>query len=81
MYSSRCPNCGKEFIHDLIPNEASGRRHSADSLMRLCGCAKCEMCGKFGAKHVRDPYDYDILDEENYRWLCDECCQQRADDI
>lgn len=42
----------------------------------------CEMCGTTeNVKHVVDPYLEEVTDEVLERDLCDECYQQRKDDI
>jgi len=36
-------------------------------------------CTRMGTWRV-DPYRQELYDEENYEFLCDECCQKRCDD-
>ena len=42
---------------------------------------RCEMCGKKDASYVEDPYDADVYNEHNMRWLCDDCYQELCWDI
>jgi hypothetical protein len=41
---------------------------------------RCETCGE-GATWRIDPFDKEIHGEINWRWLCDDHYQARADDI
>lgn len=41
----------------------------------------CECCGSELADYVPDPYDYDINNTVNYRWLCSHCYESIAGDI
>lgn len=41
----------------------------------------CERCGETPAQYVRDPYAWDVNDELIYGWWCDQCLQERSDDI
>jgi hypothetical protein len=44
---------------------------------------KCEYCGKEDdtVRDRFDPYDYEINDIKREIVICDDCYQQRADDI
>ncbi len=41
----------------------------------------CEMCGCETAELQTDPFLLEIHGDDTPRWLCEECCQQRRDDI
>jgi hypothetical protein len=34
---------------------------------------KCEICGSSKADYVDDPYDLEIHNKHNKRWLCSKC--------
>ena len=42
---------------------------------------KCDDCGAPGAEYTTCPYAEEINDEEIWLWLCDDCYQERCDDI
>ena len=43
---------------------------------------ECEDCGTVRNVHYRiDPYNYEINDKIVYRWLCDNCYNDRKDEI
>jgi hypothetical protein len=43
----------------------------------------CEMCGKTkkNVSYVEDPYDADVYNKHNMRWLCDGCYDELCYDI
>lgn len=42
---------------------------------------KCTICGSLEGKECINPYDEDVLGEENEDVLCDECYHQTCMDI
>ena len=41
----------------------------------------CDTCGREGAEEVIDPFLWELYDEEVYRWMCDECWEERKADV
>jgi len=41
----------------------------------------CELCEKEGAKLIIDPYMWEIEGETIYRYACDKCIENIADEI
>lgn len=36
----------------------------------------CEICGKPHADYIDDPYDLEIYNKHNKRWLCRKCAHE-----
>ena len=48
---------------------------------KYSSCVQCEYCDRFDAEFVIDPYDSDVNNRETWVWLCEECYNNRKDDI
>lgn len=36
----------------------------------------CEICGSSKARYIDDPYDLEIYNKRNKRWLCSKCAHE-----
>ena len=75
-------------MSDSIKNEGSSNSStwhtdSASHNPGLPGMTECEVCQAMlpDVTYRVDPYDEDVNNTIVMRWLCDDCRQQRADDI
>lgn len=41
----------------------------------------CEDCGSEESNYIIDPYEYELIGVENWRWLCSECENNLAMEI
>lgn len=71
----------EEILKKKAEEEERKRKYMEELEKRKHTPGYCECCGEEGAEYIPDPYDYDMYNVINYRWLCGKCYNSIAGDI